>query len=404
MQNWRPTVRILKRKTKAFWVFRWKNRASRYQERLSDVPVNQPREKALRAAVLFELALTAGRVMLTWQEAADRYEDQRMSERASGTAENWRSTRRLVEQIAKPAMVEDFSTELVDVFRSGLRRRKQSAATIAGHLRYLRSFLRWCKTKGYIAEVPTIEMPSGSTRKRSRNITLEEFERIVAVVPIVRPRYQEGWIALLHGLWESGLRIEELISLHWTEGDVVIDLTQRLPGFRFNKQKNKKEGQWIPMTPQFFERFIQNARNRTGFVFPVWSLKGEQVNVKTATRVIGEFGVQAGVVTGKHSKPRTITRVNKGGKRVKLTTADKFATSHDIGRRAFSTRHAHLGQWQLAALMRHESPRTTQQFYVGDQALAVAAQLWASDKSVTKPEKQGEESDELPKNNAAASD
>src|SRR5690606_1569596 len=108
----------------------------------------------------------------------------------------WRTTRRLVESIAKPAMVEDCTTELVDVFRAGLRRRKQSPATTAGHLRYLRSFLRWCQIKGYLSEVPAFEMPSGSGKKRSRNITLEEFERILEVVPIVRKRDHAAWLAL----------------------------------------------------------------------------------------------------------------------------------------------------------------------------------------------------------------
>ncbi|MEQ8847622.1 hypothetical protein [Botrimarina sp.] len=57
--------------------------------------------------------------------------------------------------------------------------------------------------------------------------------------------------------------------------------------------------------------------------------------------------------------------------------ARKFATAHDL-RRAFGQRWAHkVPAATLVELMRHESIETTKKFYVGENADATAAVLWA---------------------------
>lgn len=377
-EQWRPRVKPYRLKRFGVWVFRWYDRAGRKRQQLSKVPLTEPYEEALRAAIELERQLLDGRRALTWEEAANRYEDVYGSEQAVGTQENWRTTRRAFERIVGPVTMEDCTTDAVDKFRSGLRRENLAPSTIAGHLRYLRAMIRWCHRKGHIAEVPVFDMPTISgTRSRSRPITGEEFDRILAAVPTVRPRDHERWQQFLKGLWHSGLRVSELAALKWTNGDVEIDLTQRFPGFRFYKQKNRDEGQWVPMTPAFFEAFVQNARRRRGYVFPLPGRSGEQMTTKSIVKVICDIGMVAGVRTSKN----------------------KFATSHDIGRRAFTTRHTWLSQWELAAFMRHESPETTKQFYVGDLALEVARKLWGGgDQAVTEAKSDEADSDELSKN------
>lgn len=375
--EWEPRVRVVKRSNRPTWVFRWKDSHGRFVEESSDIPISQRRSQAERAAVAKEDQLKSAGAggPVTWQSACDMYVSQKLAGLSKGTRENWQTTRNWIKELLDPAVPADLTTNAIDTFAEKLRKAGKAPDTIAGHLRYIRAFLRWCKRKSYLRALPDVEMPadSGNT-KRSRDITLEEFDRLLLVVEKVRPNDAARWKRFLEGLWHSGLRISELVALRWAEpGDVFIDFAQQFPGFHFTEQKNRKE-QWVPMTPEFFRRFIEPIphNRRRGYVFSIPTARREQVSTKWATQVVLDIGEKAGI----------------------KTAADKFASSHDIGRRAFTTRHTHLSQWQLAALMRHESPATTAKFYVGDQAMGAAATLWSGtvfsgngDISVTSPQK-----------------
>lgn len=316
------------------------------------MPATKPLSAAAREAAEWEMRLAMAADETTWKDACDRYESNRMADRAKGTLANWKATRRTVERHVDPLMLDEITTAAVDDIVVKLRATGQSPATTASHLRYLRAFCRWCKKRKYLVELPEFELPEGANEKRSRDITLEEFERILDAIPKVLPTDAPAWERLVWGLWESGLRLGELLALQWESGAVTVEKNGGFWGFRFHKQKNKKD-QWIPMTRTFHDRFVAPAKGGKGYLFQMPHRKNDQMTAKRASRAISEFGEKAGVRTGK----------------------GKFASAHDF-RRAFATRHAHLGQWQLASLMRHESPATTQQFYLGDQAKSVAAALW----------------------------
>ena len=65
---------------------------------------------------------------------------------------------------------------------------------------------------------------------RGRPITAEEFERILEVVPKVRPRDTAAWRHYLEGLWLSGLRLAESLVMSWEEdASISIDLSGRRP-------------------------------------------------------------------------------------------------------------------------------------------------------------------------------
>ena len=62
---------------------------------------------------------------------------------------------------------------------------------------------------GLLTKAPAIEMPKvvkGQTMMRGRPITAEEFDRMLAAVPKVRPHDAPAWDRYLTGLWWSGLR------------------------------------------------------------------------------------------------------------------------------------------------------------------------------------------------------
>jgi len=92
--------------------------------------------------------------------------------------------------------------------------------TIATHRRHLQAALSWAVSTGMLPKVPAFHMPKrakGRTLMRGRPITAEELKRMLAQVPVVRPRDSHAWIYYLNGLWLSGLRLEESIILSWDE-------------------------------------------------------------------------------------------------------------------------------------------------------------------------------------------
>ena len=65
---------------------------------------------------------------------------------------------------------------------------------------------------------------------RGRPITAEEFERMIEATPkVVDNAAAESWRFYLRGLWASGLRLSESLTLRWDDAPdaIVVDLGGR---------------------------------------------------------------------------------------------------------------------------------------------------------------------------------
>ena len=62
-----------------------------------------------------------------------------------------------------------------------------------------------------------VPRPKGQTLMKGRPITAEEFDRMLAAVPKVRPQEARARTRFLTGLWLSGLRLSEACALSWDE-------------------------------------------------------------------------------------------------------------------------------------------------------------------------------------------
>lgn len=235
--------------------------------------------------------------------------------------------------------------------------------TIATHLRHLRAAISWAVSMELLPKVPDFHMPKrarGLTLMRGRPITTEEFERMLAAAPKVRPEDAAIWIHYLKGLWLSGLRLEESTVLSWDlDAPITVDLSGRRPRLRIYAEAEKgHQDRLLPMTPDFAQFLLQTPRvAREGLVFNlVGHYTQEQMTPPRIGRIISEIGRRAGVVVRK--------------------SEGKFASAHDL-RRSFGTRWApKVKPATLQLLMRHRSIETTLKYYVAQDADEIADELW----------------------------
>jgi len=325
------------------------------------------RREAERIAAKWEAELRKGQYHdpcnISWKDFRQRYEDEKLSSLAENTIGATDSALNHLERLVNPQKLAALTSPLLSQFQAKLRREGMKDTTIATHLRHLRAALSWAVSMGMLPRVPDFHMPKrarGRTLMRGRPITAEEFERMLAEVPNVRPRDAEAWVHYLNGLWLSGLRLEESTVLSWDDDSPFsVDLSGRRPRFRIYAEAEKgHQDRLLPLTPDFAEFLFNTARKQTtGHVFKLHGLyTDKQMTPGRVGRIVSDIGEKAGVV------------VNKA--------EGKYASAHDL-RRSFGTRWAaRVKPATLQLLMRHRSIETTLKYYVAQDADEVADELW----------------------------
>jgi integrase len=299
---------------------------------------------------------------ITWADFRKRYRNEHVELLSEGSKSAWTTAANWYESLMSPRHLADVDKATLSKFRGELLAAKKSPNTVATYLRTIRAGLGWAYDMDLLKIVPRVRARKGLQQRsgmRSRPITAEEFERIILAVPKVRNGPRQGdvdlWQRFLRGLWLSSLRVDELRRLSWDAGaDLSIDAAGKYPMIRMLAEGHKsRKDCYQPITPEFWALISKPGVQRTGYVFPLPGVNGQQMTRKAVIRVVSAIGKKAGVVT------------NTGTK--------KTATSHDIGRRAVLTRLAAtmtLSQTQQFA--RHSDPRTTSEFYIRHEAESLA--------------------------------
>jgi integrase len=347
-------------------------------ERVAKSAGTRNRREAEREAGKWQAELREGRYQkaskISWESFRERYATDILPGLAVGTAATYEATLNVFERSCNPDKLAKVTTGIVTGFVTKLREAGLSEATIARHLRGLRVVTRWANREGLLSVVPKFAMPpraKGSKTMRGRAVTGEEFDRMIKVVPkVVENTAAKSWEFYLNGLWTSGLRLSESLTLRWDDapGAIVVDLSGRRPMFRIPAEAEKgNQDRLLPMTPDFAELLATiPERDRRGRVFRLLDVDGSTL---AATRravgpVVSTIGESAGIVVDERMKRGTLTR--------------KFASAHDL-RRAFGLRwSARVMPAVLQQLMRHEDIGTTMKYYVGQNAEAVADAVWAT--------------------------
>ncbi len=374
-----------------------KNLVMRYVDPLTNKQVTRStgtakKREAERVAAKWEAELQEGRYQkrsrMTWDEFVELHENHVLSSMEPNTIVAYESSLNVFKRLANPKQLSDVTTARMTAFTTKLREQGRSSATVARHLRHLKVIYRWASEEGYLPNPPKVKIPKQPKGMRGRAITTEEFERMLDAVPnglFSKPKKPptteeqqeidqqrqpviDSWRFYINGLWASGLRLEESLTLSWDEayGVIVVDFSGRRPLLRIPAEAEKgKTHRLLPITPEFAELLATVPEGeRRGRVFKLLTNHGQLV--RQSRHAVGPrvaaIGRAAGVVTDRRKRKGEIVK--------------EFASAHDL-RRSFGFRWSRrVMPTILRELMRHAEISTTMQYYVGVNAEATADELW----------------------------
>jgi integrase len=322
---------------------------------------------AWKAAAAWEEELRAGPQCppskVTWQAFRERYEQEHLASLAEKTRVHVTVALNHLVRHLNPDRLCKVNASALSTLQTKLRDTGIRETSIASILRSIKAALSWGVSVGMLSAVPKINMPKGSKGRKMKGGALvgEQFDRMLAAVPKIRPKDSAEWQRYLTGVWLSGLRLGESVALSWdSDAPFAVDLSGRHPRFRIKGEAQKSgRDELTPMTPDFAEFLLQKPEaQRRGRVFRL-NQDGGSVPLSTHNvgKVVDRIGKKAGVI---------------------VNPADgKTASLHDL-RRTFGTRWAkRVMPAILRKLMRHANVATTMQYYVDLDVDEMADDLWA---------------------------
>jgi integrase len=260
---------------------------------------------------------------MPWQTFRQYYEDEKLAGTRTATQAKAGYVFDSFEELARPQTLGSITERTVSKYATRLRENGLKAATIQGHLAYLRAALRWAADQRFISIAPKVIMPKVPKKRTIRKIVGEEFERLMMKAAT------EYWRAFIATAWYTGMRRNEMLDLTWDQADQPhIDFGEKrvwIPA-AYNKSD---EDQWLPLHPELAD-ILKALPDQHGYMFPF------------------------------RNAPREVSR-----KFTKLARSMGLkVTLHDL-RRSFGSRYAAVVPAPvLQRLMRHSDIKTTLAFYV----------------------------------------
>tara|TARA_R110002073_G_scaffold148228_3_gene301259 strand:- start:27082 stop:28338 length:1257 start_codon:yes stop_codon:yes gene_type:complete len=310
---------------------------------------------------------------MEWDQFREQYTTQHLSALRDKTAEDAESrldiATRIIKpktlgQMAEPSNLQRLQSSLLAGCES-MRGKPRSSHTVRGYMKSIVSALNWAYYQDWLIHAPKTPRIKVSKRKamKGRPITEDEFKLMLAAVPkVVGDDAADSWKRVLHGLWESALRIEELMNVAWDhEGAIVPQWTDgELPLLRIPAAMQKNDtDEDIPLLPGFEKLLLETPSDqRTGWAFEPVSLQLQYGGKPQYSRL--ESGWVGKVISkiGKEAKIEVAPEDKKTG------LPAKFASAHDL-RRACGQRLRNAGVPPLVIcrVMRHSSWETTRRHY-----------------------------------------
>lgn len=404
MAEKKPTVRIAQVKGRPLEL-RYRcphtDKRVRVSSGTHDMTEAEDKRDKLQAELLLGLVVkrkrSTGGPGMPWEEFRERYRELQLSTLGEKTAVHAESRLDIAERILKPRTLGSVADsealhELQQKLFAGAESRfdrPRSKFTVRAYMAAVLAALNWAEYMQWLPAVPKVKKVKTArlTHMKGRPITAEEFERMLdKTAEVVGDEAGDSWKYLLRGLWESGLRLGELMDVHWTDRECIVPDWESgaLPvlAIPHEKQKNETE-ESIPLLPGF-ELLLQETpvAARTGWAFKPASLQekagreasGERLQTELVGKVIGRIGEKAGVV----DQPP------------KVDKPAKFASAHDL-RRSCAERLVADGvaERDVMAVMRHADANTTRRHYAPATVQRSAANIRSQLRKAGRPESVG---------------
>jgi len=362
-------VKVIWRRDRKTYVLRWVDpQTGKLRQRTAGKRKRDAQRAAGRLAAEIEAGLVEENV--PWDSLWNQYREEVFPLLRSKSRQAREGAVRRFISFARPRYLSDCNVSLLAKYVAHLRKSGLSQISIRSYIRELKTVLHWAAELHPKYHVPTIRLPRAPKGKRDRVPTTEEFERMLdKTSEVVGQRFARSWQFFLLGLWHSGLRLSEALSLWWDKEDGwhLVELDGERPLLAIPAESEKGNTYRLyPLTPQFVDllRSVRPER-RFGKVFRPTLGRGT-VTLETASATVAKIGKAANVVVG---------IVNSG----KRKGQPKYASAHDL-RAAFGQRLAMAGipPFYVKELMRHRSVQTTEKYYLRLNARKVADLLWAA--------------------------
>jgi integrase len=306
---------------------------------------------------------------MLWEEFRERYSQLQLPtlrERTRGCIE---SRLAIAERILKPRTLADVAnSEALHELQSRLLAGDEgsgprAAFTVRNYMAAVVASLNWASTMGWLPSVPKLRKVKVAKLRqmKGRPLTPKEFKSMLkAVAGVVGIDAAPSWKYLLRALWESALRLDEVMHLHWSDSRYIVPRWKRgeLPVLAIpaTMQKNATE-ESIPLLPGF-ERLLLSTPEpeRFGWIVNPMSLQTKLGRSVRHQRADAEW-------IGK-----VLTRIGKAaGVAVLPAVGDdepKWASAHDL-RRSCAERLVAAGipEREVARVLRHASVETTRKHY-----------------------------------------
>ncbi len=338
----------------------------------------QHKKKELEAKLLLGLdpqpavAVTQGPTM-AWKDFRQLYRIQHIDTLRDSSAESAEVRLDVAERIIKPRTLADLAdpaalsnlqARLLKGEQSRLSR-DRSRRSVKSYMAAVMAALNWAKLEGWIEKTPVIRKIKVSKQKemKGRPITAEEFQQMLEATPqVVGNQAAPSWLYVLHGFWESALRLDELMHVSWDQQGYIQPLWKQgaMPTLLFPAEMQKNDThQRIPMLPGFEKLLLKTSpEKRSGWVFNPESLQtrrgrnpqDQRLSSKWVGRIITRIGHEANVI------------VDPGN--VKQRKPAKYASAHDLRRSCGERlREAGVPPLVISAVLRHSSWEITQKHY-----------------------------------------
>ena len=337
------------------------------------------RQKAeLEAKLLLGIATKSGKGMgfgpdMEWSDFREQYRTLQLATVRDSSAMHAESRLDLAERILKPRTLGDVADpnalqRLQARLLAGAqsrRKKPRSPHTVRGYMGCVLAAVNWAYLQGWLPNPPRIrklKVPKMKVMK-GRPITEKEFKQMLKSTPgEVGEEASASWCHLLRGLWESALRLDEIMHVSWDIPGTIRPVWKdgQLPVLEIPAamQKNDTE-ESIPLLPWFETVLLETPpEQRTGWVFNPLSLqlrlgrkvRRERPAAEWVGRVVSRIGEAAGIVV-EQADERT-------GRPI------KHASAHDLRRSCGERlRNAGIPPLVICRVMRHSSWETTRKHY-----------------------------------------